>query len=231
MSIEFWHFKAMSPRLRARKSSFHRHFRDFVRNHVAMGLKFAQQCRHRKSFWIWTKEAQKSPKKPLNRSFLLGIAVHSDLRGGSMSPRLFLQQNTAKPEFYYFSSNCRILRSMTWLAVLDRFRVQIATQGFLVAYTGMFTAEKKKAWMVFGCSHFFAELRLPPRNSPDQFLCFRRSFGFLPPRIYSPSWFYRPAKIGRWGVPQTFMLSALPADVRWGGGGLPPRLFHLLDFR
>ena len=91
------------------------------------------------------KRGSKCPKKPENSPFLLGIAVHSDLRGGSMSPRLFLQQNTVQPDFYHLSSNCRILRSMTWLAVLGRFRVQIAAQGFLVAYTGMFTAEKKKA--------------------------------------------------------------------------------------
>lgn len=62
------------------------------------------------------KRDSKRPKKPQNRPFLLGIAVHSGLRGGSMSPRLFLQQNTAKPEFYYLSPNCRILRSLAWLA-------------------------------------------------------------------------------------------------------------------
>ena len=64
MSIEFWHFRAMSPRLCAIKPLFHRHFRDFVRNHGDRGLKFAQQCRHRKSFWIWTKEDQKARKSP-----------------------------------------------------------------------------------------------------------------------------------------------------------------------
>jgi len=94
---------------------------------------------------ISDKRGSKRPKKPENSPFMLGIAEHSDLRGGSMSPRLFLQQNTAKPEFYHLSPNCRILRSLAWLAVLGRFRVQIATQGFLGAYTGMFTAEKKKA--------------------------------------------------------------------------------------
>ena len=36
---------AMSPRLCARKPLFHRHFRDFVRNHGDRDLKFAQQCR------------------------------------------------------------------------------------------------------------------------------------------------------------------------------------------
>ena len=57
---------------------------------------------------------QKRLKMPENSPFLLGIAVHSNLRGGSMSPRLFLQQNTVKPEFYYLSPNCRILRSLAW---------------------------------------------------------------------------------------------------------------------
>ena len=85
------------------------------------------------------------PEKARKQPVLLGIAVHSDLRGGSMSPRLFLQQNTVQPDFYHLSSNCRILRSLTWLAVLGRFRSSIGTQGVLVAYTGIFTAEKKKA--------------------------------------------------------------------------------------
>ena len=141
------------------------------------------------------KRGSKCPKKPPNSPFLLGIAEHSVLRGDSMSPCLFLQQNTVQPDFYYLSSNCRILRSMTWLAVLGRFRVQIATQGFLVAYTGMFTAEKKKAWMVFGCSHFFAELRLPPRNSPDHPLYFRRDFSIYHPDFIVQVDFTDPPKL------------------------------------
>ena len=54
----------MSPRLCARKPLFHRHFRDLLRNHVAMALKFAQQCRLRKSPRNWTKEAQNARKSP-----------------------------------------------------------------------------------------------------------------------------------------------------------------------
>jgi hypothetical protein len=76
---------------------------------------------------------------------LLGIAEHSDLRGGSMSPCLFLQQNTAQPEFYHLSPNCRIFAFFGLVGVLGRFSSSIATQGFLGAYTAIFTAEKKKA--------------------------------------------------------------------------------------
>lgn len=49
--------------------------------------------------------------------------------------------------------------------------------------------------MVFGCSHFFAELRLPPCNSPDQFLCFRRSFGFYHPEFIVQVDFTDPPKL------------------------------------
>ena len=144
MSVIFCRYTAMSPRLRARKPLFHRHFRDFVRNQVDRDLKFAQQCRHRKSFWIWTKEAQKSPKNPPNRSFLLGIAVHGGLRGGSMSPHLFLQQNTAQPEFYHLSPNCRILRSLAWLAYLVAFVLQSAHRAFLWLTRGYLRQKRRR---------------------------------------------------------------------------------------
>ena len=44
---------------------------------------------------ISDKRGSKRPKKPQNSQFPLGIAERSDLRGGSMSPRLFLLQNRA----------------------------------------------------------------------------------------------------------------------------------------
>ena len=44
---------------------------------------------------ISDKRGSKRPKKPQNSLFPLGIAERSDLRGGSMSPRLFLLQNRA----------------------------------------------------------------------------------------------------------------------------------------
>lgn len=92
---------------------------------------------------ISDKRGSKSPKKPPNRSFLLGVAVQSDLRGGSMSPRLFLQQNTAKPEFYPLSKP-PYFAFFGLVGVISRSCSQIATQGILVAYTGIFTAEKNK---------------------------------------------------------------------------------------
>ena len=68
--------------------------------------------------------------------------------------------------------------------------------------------------MVFGCSHFFAELRLPPCNSPDQCLYFRKDFSFYHPDFITQINFTDPPKLEGGGVAQTFMLSALPADVR-----------------
>ena len=52
----------MSPRLCARKPLFHRHFRDFMRNHGDRGLKFAQQSRLTASWIFRTKEAQNAQK-------------------------------------------------------------------------------------------------------------------------------------------------------------------------
>ena len=127
----------MSPRLCARKSLFHRHFRDFVRNQVDRDLKFAQQCR-------LANFGQKRLKTPENSPFMLGIAEHSDLRGGSMSPRLFLQQNTAKPEFYHLSPNCRILRSLAWLAYSVAFVLQSAHRAFLGLTRGYLRQKRRR---------------------------------------------------------------------------------------
>ena len=137
MSIDFWHFRAMSPRLCARKPLFHRHFRDFVRNQVDRDLKFAQQCR-------LANFGQKRLKTPENSPFMLGIAEHSDLRGGSMSPRLFLQQNTAKPEFYHLSPNCHILRSLAWLAYSVAFVLQSAHRAFLGLTRGYLRQKRRR---------------------------------------------------------------------------------------
>ena len=90
------------------------------------------------------KRGSKRPKKPQNRSFLLGIAVQSGLRGGSMSPRLFLQQNTAKPKFYPLSSNCRILRSLAWLAHLVAFVLQSAHRAFLWLTRGYLRQKRRR---------------------------------------------------------------------------------------
>ena len=114
---------------------------------------------------------------------------------GSMSPRLFLQQNTAKPEFYHLSPNCRILRSLAWLAYSVAFVLQSAHRAFFGAYTGIFTAEKKKDLMVFVRSRSYAKLRLPPRNSPDGCLCFRRDFSFYHPEFIVQVDFTDPPKL------------------------------------
>ena len=90
------------------------------------------------------KRGSKRPKKPENSPFMLGIAEHSDLRGGSMSPRLFLQQNTAKPEFYYLSPNCRILRSLAWLAYLVAFVLQSAHRAFLWLTRGYLRQKRRR---------------------------------------------------------------------------------------
>ena len=90
------------------------------------------------------KRGSKSPKKPQNRSFLLGVAVQSDLRGGSMSPRLFLQQNRAGFIFLNLLPFSPIFALSRGIGVLGHSRSLIATQGFLGAYTGISTAERKK---------------------------------------------------------------------------------------
>lgn len=90
------------------------------------------------------KRGSKCPKKPENSPFLLGIAVHSDLRGGSMSPRLFLQQNMAKPEFYHLSPNCRILRSLVWLAYLVAFVFKSAHRAFLWLTRGYLRQKRRR---------------------------------------------------------------------------------------
>jgi len=93
---------------------------------------------------ISDKRGSKRPKKPENSPFMLGIAEHSDLRGGSMSPRLFLQQNTAKPEFYHLSPNCRILRSLAWLAYSIAFVLQSAHRAFLGLTRGYLRQKRRR---------------------------------------------------------------------------------------
>ena len=100
---------------------------------------------------ISDKRGSKRPKKPQNSLFPLGIAERSDLRGGSMSPRLFLLQNRASLSarldcsslirFFAIRPNFALFGSV---GVLGRFLYQIATQGFLGACMGIFTAEEKK---------------------------------------------------------------------------------------
>ena len=80
-------------------------------------------------------------------------------------------------------------------AMLCRSPSQIATQGVLVAYTGIFTAEKKKDLMVFVRFRSYAKLRLPPRDSPDGCLCFRWDFSFYHPEFIVQVDFTDPPKL------------------------------------
>ncbi len=141
------------------------------------------------------KRDSKRPKKPPNRTFLLGIAEHSDLRGGSMSPCLFLQQNTAKPEFYYLSPNCRILRSLAWLAYLVAFILKSAHRAFLGLTRGYLRQKRKRFYQLSVGTHFCSKWRLPPRNSPDGCLYFRRDFSFYHPDFIGRDSFTDPPKL------------------------------------
>ena len=69
--------------------------------------------------------------------------------------RLFLLQNRASlsarldcSSLIRFFANCPNFALFGSVGVLGRSCSQIATQGILVAYTGIFTAEKKKAYII-----------------------------------------------------------------------------------
>ena len=68
-----------------------------------------------------------------------------------MGAFLFLQQNTAKPEFYHLSPNFRILRSLAWLAYLVAFVLQSAHRALL----GLTRAEKKNIYESAAIRSFF----------------------------------------------------------------------------
>ena len=61
-----------------------------------------------------------------------------------MSPRLFLQQNRAGFIFLNLLPFSPIFALSRGIGVLGHSRSLIATQGFLGAYTRIFTAERKK---------------------------------------------------------------------------------------
>ena len=67
-----------------------------------------------------------------------------------MGAFLFLQQNTAKPDFYHLSPNCRIFAFFGLVGVLGRFRSSIGTQSFIGAYTG-----RKEEYIRVGCDSLF----------------------------------------------------------------------------
>ena len=78
----------------------------------------------------------KMPEKAPKSLIFARRCRQSDLRGGSMSPRLFLQQNRAWFIFLNLLRFSPISALSREIGVLDRSRSQIGTQGVLGAYTG-----------------------------------------------------------------------------------------------
>ena len=95
-----------------------------------------------------------------------------------MSPRLFLQQNRARFIFLNLLRFSPIFALSMGIGVLDHSRSLIATQGFLGAYTGIFTAERRRFYQLSVGTYCYSKWRLPPLNSPDGCLYFRRDFSF-----------------------------------------------------
>ena len=98
------------------------------------------------------KRGSKSPKKPQNCSFLLGIAEHSDLRGGSMSPRLFLLQNRASlsarfdcSSLIHFFAKPRNLRYSARLAYLVASSFKSPHKAFLGLTRGYLRQKKRRS--------------------------------------------------------------------------------------
>ena len=101
---------------------------------------------------ISDKRGSKRPKKPQNSLFSLGIAERSDLRGGSMSPRLFLLQNRASlsARFVFvfvslFSQIARILRYSARLAYLVASFFKSPHKTFLGLTRGYLRQKKRRS--------------------------------------------------------------------------------------
>ena len=101
---------------------------------------------------ISDKKGSKRPKKPQNSQFPLGIAERSDLRGGSMSPRLFLLQNRASlsARFVFvfvslFSQIVRILRYLAQLAYLVASFFKSPHKAFLGLTRGYLRQKKRRS--------------------------------------------------------------------------------------
>lgn len=140
---------------------------------------------------ISDKRGSKRPKKPENSPFMLGIAEHSDLRGGSMSPRLFLQQNTAKPNSI-LSLQIAVF-CVLWLGW------RTWSLSFFNRHTGLswglhvdIYGRRKEG---SGVAHFHLKICLPPRNSPDECLYFLRTFSFHHPDSIGRDDFTDPPKV------------------------------------
>lgn len=90
------------------------------------------------------KRGSKCPKKPPNSPFLLGIAEQSDLRGGSMSPRLFLQQNRARFGHLNFLHLARFLRCQRGLAYLAVLLLKSPHRAFLGLTRGYLRQKRRR---------------------------------------------------------------------------------------
>ena len=112
----------------------------FLRNNVAL--------RRRRNFGQKRlKMPEKAPKQPI----LLGIAEHSkcvSASNGAIAYSCYKIGRACQPDFcsylLYFFANRPKFALFGSVGVLGRFSSSIGTQGVLVAYTGMFTAEEKK---------------------------------------------------------------------------------------
>ena len=101
---------------------------------------------------ISDKRGSKRPKKPQNSLFSLGIAERSDLRGGSMSPRLFLLQNRASlsarfdcSSLIHFFAKPRNLRYSARLAYLVASFIKSPHRAFLGLTWGYLLQKKRRS--------------------------------------------------------------------------------------
>ena len=90
---------------------------------------------------------EKAPKQPI----LLGIAEHSECvsdSNGAIAYSCYKIGRACQPDLcsylLYFFANRPKFALFGSVGVLGCFFFPIATQGFLLAYTGIFTAEEKK---------------------------------------------------------------------------------------
>ena len=117
------------------------HATSFLRNNVAL--------RRRRNFG---QKRLKMPKKAPKQPILLGIAEHSECvsaSNGAIAYSCYKIGRACQPDLcsylLYFFANRPKFALFGSVGVLGRFSSSIGTQGVLVAYTGIFTAEKKKA--------------------------------------------------------------------------------------
>ena len=144
---------------------------------------------------ISDKRGLKCPKKPQNSPFCSALPSIVSAWAPPMAPSLIPATKYGATRIISPLSKLPYFAFFGLVGVLGRFSSSIGTHGVLLAHTGMFTAEKKKAWIVFGCSRFYAELRLPPCNSPDQCPYFRKDFSFYHPDFIVQVDFTDPPKL------------------------------------